>query len=274
MKLRFWNKYLMTFDRPPKFRIFFLHIEKTGGTSVASALIDAVNDCSVIKWDAEDQIIQNLSNNKKFYSDVRILCGHYNFGIHSKLEKDCVSFYFSILREPLDRVVSLYVYQRQTPGDAGYELANSHDINSYIIRLIDEGSIWVNNFQTYRLTGLDECQSNFEALNFIKKNIDCVITTEKIDKFLTLILSTNLRRYDKFTNSKTLLNEITSDTKNKFYKLNQTDLYVYNYYRDLELVKNNKVVTVLNQVVRSRKHIAPFSFFRSWMTKLFLGNAS
>ncbi len=79
----------------------FLHLVKTGGMTVWQMLEKALPgkavrcDLSAIK-------------NGAVKDSTRILAGHFQFGIHQHIDRPCR--YFTILRHPVDRVISDYFY--------------------------------------------------------------------------------------------------------------------------------------------------------------------
>jgi len=82
--------------------VFFTHIPKTGGTSIQESLVEA-----------------NLSKEEiytpKGYRDLirhqdafRCLAGHHPYGIHQLSSTPTDPVYFTMLRDPIERVISFY----------------------------------------------------------------------------------------------------------------------------------------------------------------------
>ena len=95
----------------------YLHIPKSGGTSIRDVFSNAVPDGSVFDcyWALSGHTIEDLlwlSTAEK--RAIRVLFGHYFFGTHTILERPAT--YATILRDPVDRVVSQYRYQSMTNG--------------------------------------------------------------------------------------------------------------------------------------------------------------
>ncbi|KAN0000123.1 hypothetical protein ACTFIZ_008565 [Dictyostelium cf. discoideum] len=89
------------------------------------------------------------------YYDVskanNIILGHYHYGIHKILpEKFQKTFsYMTMLRDPVDRVISHYYYHRNNPYDPEYQLAKTSTFSQWLDR-----SPRANNEMTRFLSGL------------------------------------------------------------------------------------------------------------------------
>ncbi len=53
-------------------------------------------------------------------NDLVWIAGHFHYGIHTYLKRPCR--YITIIRDPVDRVISLEAHIRRTPGDVIHEL--------------------------------------------------------------------------------------------------------------------------------------------------------
>src|SRR5207253_2102954 len=85
-------------------------------------------------------------------SDVRAVVGHFSFGIHEFVRSE--STYLTVLRDPVDRVVSLYHHSLCEPDDPFYErvaagrLSLEEFVSARVCKEADNG-------QTRRLAGVD-----------------------------------------------------------------------------------------------------------------------
>ena len=92
-------------------RLIFLHIPKTGGTSLTATFRDSVGKAGVWQVDAP-QLPQSLAHFRSAPAAelmaIRVLSGHFPIGLDRYLPGP--SFYATILRQPVDRVLSDYYY--------------------------------------------------------------------------------------------------------------------------------------------------------------------
>lgn len=92
--------------------VFFLHIPKTAGTSVTTALTSAF---------PEDRTLTpyQLNNVRKhppeIYMNAELLCGHFTHDVYGKRLPKQPDFILTFLREPVEHFVSLYFHLRIDP---------------------------------------------------------------------------------------------------------------------------------------------------------------
>jgi hypothetical protein len=155
--------------------LLFLHIPKTAGSSVTRVLyrqyatpdyFEAENGwlCAGIYYYPGEgffkppgggffpEVIEALER-----SPVRAVVGHFSFGIHRFIPSECT--YMTILRHPLDRVVSLYYHLRRWPhkavdypGESAIPFTHETTLEQFItefqLRELD-------NDQTRRIAGIE-----------------------------------------------------------------------------------------------------------------------
>jgi len=134
--------------------VIFLHIPKVGGTTVTNILLNqyerdrhlrlhgGLNSDSIKKF-------RQLSNAEKRY--IRIISGHIGFGIHHGYP--CKTTYFTLLRDPVERVISHYYYVSRSPDNYLYERVTKNKISleQYITEeMIKE----INDSQVRFLSGI------------------------------------------------------------------------------------------------------------------------
>ncbi len=97
-------------------RLIFMHLHKCGGTSLLSALADVykANECFTIDGtrfrDSAKELIMVQDRNK-----YKLIQGHMIFGLHKYFEEG-ENRYFTMLREPVSRIISLYNYANENPS--------------------------------------------------------------------------------------------------------------------------------------------------------------
>lgn len=89
-------------------RVLFLHIPKTAGQSVHQFLIDKYGEENVCPARVNDQFTNLGQNELKKYT---VYSGHFDWSHFDVIDENI--FTFTILRDPLDRVLSFYFYLRE-----------------------------------------------------------------------------------------------------------------------------------------------------------------
>ena len=175
--------------------LLFLHIPKAGGTTLYRIIERQYkrNEIYSISRGKPYKYIEDLINfpkiQKKKYKAIE---GHMRFGLHEFLPQPCT--YITILRNPIERVISTYNYIFQIRGHYLYEPLKSQnfDLKKLVASRI---SYEFDNFQTRLLFGnhnnieLGECSR--EMLENAKKNLQKHFTvvglTERFDETLLLM---------------------------------------------------------------------------------------
>jgi hypothetical protein len=95
--------------------LIFPHIQKTGGTSIRSHLIDLFSpDETLIIYPNSTGVLMEeaLSKSEEELSKYKFVCGHFPLGIHEHLPQECK--YVTVLRDPVARMVSNYFHSYRT----------------------------------------------------------------------------------------------------------------------------------------------------------------
>jgi hypothetical protein len=133
-----------------------MHIPKTGGSWVTEGLHSAVPEehrHDVPSADVGRVPLRWLLQQYVFVS------GHFTMAEVSQVLND--TFVFTFLREPVDRVISLYHFYRQQPVgealDPRVAEVQAQDFECFVERLTSRVSPW-SNWQTYVLSGCAHCE--------------------------------------------------------------------------------------------------------------------
>lgn len=123
-------------DQP--FVVCFVHIPKNGGSTLRSYVIESVGKERVFFLESKRlQEFVALSQAEK--ARIRCVMGHYPFSysVHDQLEKP--TRYITILRDPVERVLSLYSYISST---------KEHKLQSHVV----ENKIGIEEFVLRKVT--------------------------------------------------------------------------------------------------------------------------
>lgn len=156
-------------------KVLFLHIQKTAGTSIVDIARQTYGQDIVSHGDYSTLSLDELSQ-------IRFVSGHFGYDFARRLMTDRYTFTF--LREPKERVLSLYHYCRGLPAAESHmaKLANSSNLEEFILSSKSDSiarvHIWNN--QTWQLGigfGRFDGRSiyDIEAGNLLaiaKKNLD------------------------------------------------------------------------------------------------------
>ena len=104
--------------------LFFMHIPKTAGTSMRLLLEKVFNEKQrVYLYGGEPpgitlEAFRELPNDVK--ERIRLVYGHFRFGVHEWLPQK--ARYITMLRDPVDRVASLYYFYKRHPGSKQHQM--------------------------------------------------------------------------------------------------------------------------------------------------------
>jgi hypothetical protein len=145
--------------------LIHLHIQKTAGTSLNSLVKHNFCKSRIFEWssradksggldlgtfDAVNQKLQEFGTNR-----LRYISGHLPLGIHERLPADAK--YFTLVRDPVERVISLFYWRQQSPRSNGTS-APFH-INGKPLSLeeyVESSDVRLDNFQVRVLSGAPE----------------------------------------------------------------------------------------------------------------------
>jgi hypothetical protein len=172
-----------------KNNLIFIHIPKTAGSTLNKIIKSQFANKSIFKVDGfkEGKSIEELKKlDKKERNKIRCVMGHMNFGVHKYLPRS--SNYITVLRNPVDRLISLYYFilrQKQHPLHESI-VSNNLSLEDFVNS--DLTSLGIHNVQTRMLAGnkvATEAQLNSAKKN-LQKYFTAVGLTEKFDRSLEL----------------------------------------------------------------------------------------
>lgn len=197
--------------------LIFIHIPKTGGTSLAKIISKQYKPTEFL------YVVDSSTITKaKINQNIKCLWGHQIFGQQKDLGP-CI--YITMLRNPVDRVISHYYYAKNVLKDndvARYSLEEFAQIN------------WVTNLQTKYLAGgienLEQAISNLKTFAFFG-------ITEMFTESLTLMKKTfgwdNIQYTKENVNEKRQKREtLPNETIEKIKRANFLDVQLYDWAKE------------------------------------------
>ena len=158
---------------------FFVHIPKCAGSSFRAVLRRWFGERLMV-WDSDDReaFRQELGRRP---APPGAVAGHFRFGLHESVAaQPC---YLSLVRDPVDRFVSVYKHARQTPGHALNPAAAALDLKGfYEHSLIDKRAR--SRTVAIQCAFLAGVRSFDGALPVIARNYRLIAPTEDFDRFM------------------------------------------------------------------------------------------
>ena len=235
--------------------VIFLHIPKVGGTTINKIIDRQYKPNTIYRVrddDSRHKRIQDCVDKFKVIpvakkEEIEVVMGHMGFGLHNFLPQPSV--YITMLRDPVERVISYYYYVLRTSNHYLYQKVTSEKMSlEDCIRL--GISTELDNSQTRILSAsngdsdspITFGQCNEEMLKRAKKNLQeyfiGVGLVESFDKSLLLfkkLLNWNNIFYIKrnVTKNRPLKSDFSQETLNLIQKQNEFDLELYRYAAEL-----------------------------------------
>lgn len=219
--------------------VIFLHIPKAAGTTLREIFRRQYRASEFVYYyrspDDDDmqqlQAIDQLSADEK--RRFKALSGHMPFGISEKFPQNCV--YFTMLREPVSRVISQYYFIRNNPKNRSYSEVSALSLEEFVTQT-GRGS----NFQTRLIAGEkgEDLINGDDLLERARHNLDTHFitpgTTERFDESLLILQRLLKWRFPYYVRRMTNKNrparsEISAETRALIEAHNQLDLALYAY---------------------------------------------
>lgn len=170
-------------------RLLFLHIPKAAGSTLHSVVSRQFKRSQQLLYhEARDP--QKLSTLPlQQLNDLRLLRGHFTYGCHERLAQGTFE-YFTMLRDPVDRIISLYRYILRNPNTPLY---NKWVKNKYTLTELMESKEFpvVNDSMVRMLTGDFETpygcitEEHLEkAFSNIDRHFPLIGIQERFDEFV------------------------------------------------------------------------------------------
>lgn len=223
--------------------LIFLHINKTGGDCLWKSMRRCFEKAAdwqtsfFLNYDPlRSDLLERMSSERR--RELRFLCGHFSFGDHKRLP--IPSSYISLLRNPIDRAISMYYSYQVNPKNPYYKQANSLIFEDFIC----DSSVfhYFNNDQTRLLAGLSTEENSEAMLDIATVNIEKYFAFcglfEEFDE--TCLLLKRVLGWNElfFTRSNTTairpkVTEISQRLRDLLEEQNELDFKLYSFVKSL-----------------------------------------
>ena len=224
--------------------LIFVHIPKTAGSTFSSILACIYPERRYSIYDfAQIPDFGHMPEAER--TEIDLLQGHFLYGIHQYIPR--YSRYITFLRDPVERIVSLYYYLLRVPGNYLHDTLVSNNISLADFvgsRLTSE----IYNFQVRLIAGADQPSVDsfpvldestlLQAKQRLASDFLAFGITEKFDESLVLLsrslgwklFSRNLfYRKQNVTHNRKRLADVSPEIIDMIHRNNQLDQQLYEY---------------------------------------------
>ena len=225
--------------------LIFLHIPKAAGTTLHSILerhYPPANQCSIYDPEQAAQLFPQWPRERR--EAVRLLKGHVAFGLHEHLIG--ATTYITLVRDPVDRVISHYCYVKRMPSHYLYKavveqnMSLSDYASSRLTDELDNGQLrllaGIVNERSVPLGGCDTQLLN-RAKDHIEHHFALAGLTERFDESLALMAIqlgwdwTPSYQTLNVTEDRPRAGQIDASTRQAIEQANQLDCELYAWVR-------------------------------------------
>lgn len=199
-----------------------MHIPKASGATLRSIIQN--NYKKSVNWVGKGK---GLSSLKKKVENSDAFMGHVYYGIHKKYSKP--SFYITMLRDPVDRVISHYLFMKRSSGHIYHEKVKDLTIEQFLNSKFFD--VQTKNLQTRYFCG-GKTPHLTQAIKVMEHNIYFVGITERFDDSLKILehdLGWNNLNYQKINENpnKTSRSDFSKEVIDQITENNQLDIQLY-----------------------------------------------
>ncbi|MGB3513195.1 MAG: sulfotransferase family 2 domain-containing protein [Microcoleaceae cyanobacterium] len=222
--------------------LIFPHIPKTAGTTLRSVILSQYPQDKVYLLKVSQSPLEAAQKISE-YDKKRISCyvGHMPYGLHKYLPESAI--YITLIREPVDRIISMYYFIREEPNHRLHNelLSKNMSLEDFVI-----SNNCPRNEQVKKIAGL-MVGSAKEIMDLAHQNIFnqflAVGIQENFDDFLQILnklLGWNNQSYNKqkVTKNRKDKREISQDLIEIIKQKNGMDIAFYHRLKNQFAIKN------------------------------------
>lgn len=157
--------------------LVFFHAQRTAGTTIKAIFEQEFGKDHCLYQRTSDEFCDWKKLDGNVLKKYRIYAGHYNYA-PKEIEVD--PLIFSVIRDPVDRAISLYHYLKTRPEHKLHELAVDKDILTFYKKAVEIAPDYVSNTQTLRVSGSREFE---KARKIIEDKYFLIAPFDNLDQF-------------------------------------------------------------------------------------------
>ena len=245
--------------------ILFLHIPKAAGSTL-SRFIEAQYPpwriFSLSGYRPNESLKRFAALSQKRRDSFDVIKGHYAFGVHELLGKR--ARYLTVLREPVDRICSVYYYAKRNQRHPLHEIARSKGIAGFleatknVPALSNQQTRALSGTPQLNLAGSPQLDLDDRHLERAKKNLESFEGIGLSDRFqeslayLTLVFDWTPLRLDaqNVTSNRPSAAQLTEATAEHIRQRNRLDVDLYAYAEQLYLNRIESHRTEVYRIMR------------------------
>jgi Sulfotransferase family len=245
----------------PDEQLCFIHIPKTAGTTLTSLLTSKFHQSKICPAEVWSELVELP---KDSLSQYQLFRGHFFYDINELLPRKPV--YITMLRHPIERVISGYEFMRRNPPTRTEALLNHQKANAMTLLeyVSDLENLSMANSQTRHLSLSQYKDQPEEWLALAKQHLAEFAYFGLVERFqdsmalLTYTFGWNpLEEYPNLMvgNRRLKQDQLEPEVLETIARRNALDLALYEYAQELFTVRHSQMVQALEQ----RYPVAPLS---------------